>query len=68
MIVETASGLSCAEIPETEGLVPGTGQGVVAVAGEDDVGDEVGVSVEPLVGYSVAVLVLGEFPHDKSLV
>lgn len=68
VIVETTSGLSGAEIPETQGLVPGTGEGIVAIAGEDNVRDEMRVSVEPLVGDSVAELVLCEFPHDQGLV
>ena len=43
---ETAGGETGVEVPETEGVVPGRGQGELAVRGNNDVGDEVVVAVK----------------------
>ena len=63
-----AGGLAGAEVPEPEGLVPGAAEGEVAVGGEDDVGDEVAVAVEPLLGDAVVHVVAGQLPDDERLV
>lgn len=68
MVFETTRGFAGAQIPEPQVLVPGAGEGVVAIAGQDDVRDEVGVSVEPLAGYSVVAFASGQLPHDQGLV
>lgn len=68
MIFETAGRLSGGQIPQAEGLVPGAGKGVVAVAGKDYVGDEVRVAVETLLGDSVLALVASQLPYDQGLV
>ena len=61
-------GVAGAEVPQPEGLVPGAGQGEVAVRGENHVGDEVGVAVEPLLGHAVLAVLPGQLPHDQRLV
>jgi len=67
--LEATGGLSGGQIPQAEGLIPGSGQGVVSVGGQDHVADEVRVSVEALLGVAVVgVLVAGELPHDQGLV
>lgn len=68
MVLETTGGLSGGQVPQTKGLVPGTGQSVVSVRGENDVTDEVAVTVQTLLGDSVVGLVTGQLPHDQSLV
>lgn len=68
MIFETTGGLSGAEIPKTKSLVPRAGKGVVAIAGQHDVGDEVRVPVQSLAGDSVVGVVLVQLPNDQSLV
>jgi len=68
MVLEPPRGASSSQIPETEGLVPGTGQGVVTVGRENDVADEVGVSVETLLWDTIVGLVASQFPNDQSLV
>ena len=40
MVLEPAGGLPGAQVPETEVLVPGAGEGKVSIRGEDNVGDE----------------------------
>ena len=57
-----------AEVPQPEGLVPGAGQGEVAVRGENHVGDEVGMAVQPLLGHTVLAVLPGQLPHDQRLV
>ena len=44
-----------AQLPETEGLVPGGGQSVGTVGGDDAVGDDVRVAVERSLGVAVGV-------------
>ena len=40
MVLEPAGGLPGAQVPETEVLVPGAGEGKVSIRGEDNVGDK----------------------------
>ena len=68
MVLETTGGLAGGEIPETEGLVPGSGEGKVSVGGEDDVADKVAMAVETLLGDAVVGVVPGQLPHDQGLV
>lgn len=68
VVFETASCFACAQVPQAKGLVPGSGQSVVSIAGEDHVGDEVRVTVQPLTGDSVVHVVPRELPDDQSLI
>ena len=68
MILETTGSLSGGQIPQTQGLVPGSGQGVVAIGGQHNVADEVRVSIQTLHGHTIVVLVAGQLPHDQGLV
>ena len=65
---ESASGDSGGEVPETKLAVPASGKRELAVGGEDDVLDEVGVAGEASLGYAVGFVVLGEFPDDNGFV
>lgn len=68
MVFETPSGLSGSKIPQTQSLVPGSRQSVVAVTGQYDVRDEVRVTVQTLLRDSVVGFVPGQFPYDEGLV
>lgn len=71
MANEAAGGVAGREIPEAEGVVPGGGEGELAVRGEDDVGDEVAVATKGALRIAVGALLLcvgGELPHDDGLV
>ena len=65
---ETAGGLAGGELPQTESLVPGGGQGVGTVGGDHTVGNDVGVTVEGAFGVAVGGLITGEVPDDEGLV
>lgn len=65
---ESSSGGSGVEVPESKGLVPGRAQGELTVGGDDDIRDEVGVTLEDLLWVTVAALVAGELPDDERLV
>ena len=56
------------EVPETEGVVPRGGKRELAVGGDDDVRDEVVVSVEDALGVAVRLLFAGQLPDDDGLV
>ena len=58
MVGLPAGGLAGGEVPQPHGLVPGAGQGEVAVRGESHVRDEVAVAVQPLVGRPVVTPVI----------
>ena len=45
MADEATGGFAGVEIPETEGLVPGSGEGVLAIGRDDDVLDKVVVAL-----------------------
>lgn len=68
MVLETPGGLAGGKIPQTQGLVPRARESVVAVTGEHYVRDEVRVTVQTLLRYSVVGLVSGQLPYDEGLV
>lgn len=67
--LEAASGLAGSQIPQTQSLIPGTGQSVVTVGRQHNVADEVRVSVQTLLGVAVVgILITGQLPDNQSLV
>ena len=68
VVFEPAGGVAGAQVPEPEGLVPGAREGEVAVRGQDDVGDEVSVTLEAHLGDAVVGFVPGDLPHDQGFV
>lgn len=67
--LEAASGLAGSQIPQTQSLIPGTGQSVVTVGRQHNVADEVRVSVQTLLGVTVVgILITGQLPDNQSLV
>ena len=65
---ESSSRHAGGEIPEAELAVPASGERELAVGGEDDVLDKVGVAGETPLSYAVGLVVLGEFPDDDGFV
>ena len=43
MVLKPPGGLASAEVPQSESLVPGAGQGKMTIRGQNYVGDEVAV-------------------------
>ena len=65
---EAARRLACAELPQTQCLVPGGGEGVGAIGGDDAVGDDVRVAVQRALRVAVGSFVAGEVPDDEAFV
>lgn len=65
---EAAGGESGVEVPEAEGVVPRGRERELAVGGDDNIGDEVVVSVEDALGVTVGLLLAGQLPDDDGLV
>lgn len=68
MVLEASGGFAGGQIPETESLVPGTGQGVVTIAAQNHVADEVRVAIQTFLRYAVLCLVTCQLPHNQGLV
>ena len=65
---ESTRCLTSVEVPETEGVIPRCGEGELAIGGDDDIGDEVVVTVQNTFRKAVRVLVTGQLPDDDGLV
>ena len=68
MILETASCLASSQIPQAQSLVPGPRKSVVAIGRQDDVTDEMRVTVQAFLWDTIVGLVTGQFPYDQGLV
>jgi len=60
--------VSGAQVPKTEGVIPRSGKGELAVRRDDDVGNEVVVSVENAFWVTERVLIPGQLPDDDGFV
>ena len=56
------------EVPEAERAVPGSRERKLAIGRDDDILDEVAVSLESTAGKAVVVTLTGELPDDDSLI
>lgn len=65
---ETTGGGSGGELPKAESLIPGGGESVSSIGGDNTVGDDVGVSLEGALWVSVGGLIAGQVPDDEGLV
>ena len=65
---ELTGGETSDKVPKAECVIPGRGEGKLAVGGDDDVRDEVVVPVEDTLGVAVLVLVPGQCPDDDRFV
>ena len=63
-----SSGVAGDQLPQSESLVPGGGEGVGTVGGDNAVGDDVGVAVQGSLGIAVCLFVPSEVPDDEGLV
>lgn len=68
MIFESPGGTTGSQVPQSQGLVPGAGESVVAIGGEDDIANEVGMSVKTLLWDTVVSFVTSQLPDYQSLV
>jgi len=66
--VEDTNGVASVEIPQTEGLVPRTGEGELAIRGDHNIRDGAIVAGEGLAGVTVGFLIRGKFPNHDGLV
>jgi hypothetical protein len=53
VVFETASGFASSKIPQAKGLVPGTRESKVTIRGQNNVRNEVTVSLETLLWHSI---------------
>ena len=65
---KTAGGVASIEVPEAEGAVPGSREGELTIRRDDDIFDEVAVSLEGAAGKTVVSLLAGKLPDDHRLV
>jgi len=61
--VEDADGRTGGEVPQTEGLVPRTGEGKLTIGGDDDIGDGARVTSHSASGVTGLLIIRGQ---DKS--
>ena len=60
--------LAGVQVPEAEGMVPRSGESELAVRGDNDIGNEVVVSVKNTFWVTKRVLIPGQLPDDDSFV
>lgn len=65
---EFPSRIAGAQVPKTEGVIPRSGKGELAVGRDDDVGNEVVVTVENALWVTERVLISGQLPDDDGFV
>jgi hypothetical protein len=65
---ESSGGLSGVQVPQSQSLVPRGGKSKLSVRGDDNVGDEVVVTVQNLLGVTVFTVFTGELPDNDLLV
>lgn len=68
MVFETTSALSSSQIPQAESLIPGARKSVISVRWEDNITDEVRVSIQAFLGDSVVVGLTQQTPNNQSFV
>ena len=68
MTNEAAGGDACGELPEPQGLIPGGGESIGTVGGDDTVGDNVRVAMKGSLWIAVVGFVAGQVPDDESLI
>merc|ERR1719295_857199 len=56
------------QVPQTQSRIPRAGQSELSIRGQHDVGHEVTVALESLVGDTVVSVILGQLPDDDRLV
>lgn len=65
---KSSGGVSGGKVPEAESSVPRSGESELSIGGDDNVADEVGVSLKTALGDTVLSVFTGQVPHDDGLV
>lgn len=65
---ESTRCLACVQVPETKSVIPRCGEGELAIGRDDDIRDEVVVSVQNTFWIAIRSLVTGQLPDDDGLV
>lgn len=68
MVFEATSRTTGSQVPQTQSLVPRTRKSVVSVGWENNVADEMGVSIQTFLGDTVVELITCKVPHDQRFV
>lgn len=68
MVLEATGGLASGQIPQAQSLVPGSRESVVTIGRQNDVTDEVRVTVQAFLWDTVVGLITGQLPYDQCLV
>jgi len=68
VIFKAAGRFASRQVPQTEGLVPRAGQSEVAIRREDNIRDEVRVTIEAFLGHAIVALLTSQLPHNQGLV
>lgn len=68
MIFETTSWLSSAQVPETKSLVPWSRKGKVTIRRQNDIRNEVRVTIQSLNWHSKVGFITGQLPDDQSTI
>lgn len=66
--VESGDTFTVRDLPQSQGLIPGTRKSVSSIWGQLTVLDNVGVTSQGLLGDTVLVFVSGQLPDDQGLV
>ena len=68
MADEATGSRASVEVPQTQRVVPGGGEGELAIGGNDDIRNEVVVAVKDALRVAILVLLTGKLPNDDRLV
>lgn len=68
MVLETASSFASSQIPQAQCFVPWTRQSVVTIRRQNNVADEVRVTVQSFLWNTVVGFVASQFPYDQCLI
>ena len=68
VILETAGGTSGGQVPQSQILIPRSGQGKVAVRGKDDIRNKVTMTMKALLGDSIVLFITSQLPNDEGFV
>ena len=68
VIFKTASGLTGSQVPQAEGLVPGAGESKVSIRRQNDVRDEMSVTLESLLRHTIVLVIASKLPDNEGLV
>lgn len=68
VVLKSSGGLSSSKIPKPQGFVPGSRESIVSVRGEDNVTDEMRVSLQSFLGHSIVGVIPCQLPDDEGVI